>query len=88
MKPVTHREMRNQSAEILRRVEAGESFIVTNNGRAAAVIGPTQGRTVDELIEQGQGRGALRDILSLRDIVRLPSKRSSSELLDDSRGSW
>lgn len=88
MRSVTHREMRNQSADLLRRVEAGESFIVTNNGRAAAVIGPAQGRTLDELIEQGQGRAALRDILSLRDITRRPSRHSSAELLDDSRGTW
>lgn len=88
MKSVTHREMRNQSADILRRVEAGESIIVTNSGRPAAVIGPTQNRTVDELIEQGQGRAASRDILSLREIVRRPSKRSSAQLLEDSRGSW
>lgn len=44
MDTVTHREMRNRSGEILRRVEAGESIQVTNNGRPAAVIVPRVAR--------------------------------------------
>ena len=37
---VSHRELRNNSAGILRAVAAGESFIVTNHGSAVAVITP------------------------------------------------
>ncbi len=39
-KNVSHRELRNNSAEILRAVAAGESFIVTNHGLAVAVLTP------------------------------------------------
>tara|TARA_R110002020_G_scaffold14291_11_gene50742 strand:+ start:1524 stop:1646 length:123 start_codon:yes stop_codon:yes gene_type:complete len=35
--------MRNRSGEILRRVEAGESVLVSNNGRLAALIVPVGG---------------------------------------------
>jgi prevent-host-death family protein len=40
IKTVSHRELRNNSAGILRAVAAGESFIVTNHGLAVAVIKP------------------------------------------------
>ncbi|MFZ4485753.1 MAG: type II toxin-antitoxin system Phd/YefM family antitoxin [Candidatus Nanopelagicales bacterium] len=39
-KTVSHRELRNNSAGILRAVAAGESFVVTNHGSAVAVIRP------------------------------------------------
>ena len=42
METVTHREMRNRSGEILRRVEAGESVRVSNNGHLAALIVPEE----------------------------------------------
>lgn len=37
---ISHRELRNNSAEILRAVSAGESFVVTNHGSAVAVLTP------------------------------------------------
>lgn len=53
MKPVAHeryacvvaeiisqRELRNDNAEIMRRVEAGESFVVTRNGKPVADLVP------------------------------------------------
>ena len=39
-KTISHRELRNNSAEILRAVAAGESFVVTNHGSAVAVLTP------------------------------------------------
>ncbi len=35
---IPHRELRNQSGEILRAVANGEEFIVTNRGRDMALI--------------------------------------------------
>ena len=32
METVSHRELRNRSGEVLRAVEAGESFTITNGG--------------------------------------------------------
>jgi prevent-host-death family protein len=42
-KTISHRELRNNSAEILRAVAAGESFVVTNHGAAVAVLAPVGG---------------------------------------------
>ncbi|MGB7795727.1 MAG: type II toxin-antitoxin system prevent-host-death family antitoxin [Pseudonocardiaceae bacterium] len=52
---IGQRELRNDNAEIMRRVEAGESFTVTRNGRPVADLIPHQAdrpvrrRTVGEL---------------------------------------
>jgi prevent-host-death family protein len=40
MVPITQRELRNDSARILRAVQAGESFIVTRNGTPVAELRP------------------------------------------------
>jgi antitoxin (DNA-binding transcriptional repressor) of toxin-antitoxin stability system len=85
---ITHREMRNQSGDILRRAAAGEIFEVTNNGVVAAQIGPPQRDLIDELIASGQARAATR---SIRDLPR-PGPNASGltakEILDDIRGPW
>jgi prevent-host-death family protein len=58
---ISQRELRNDNAEIMRRVEVGESFTVTRNGRPVADLIPHQGdravrrRTVGEL--QAEFRG-------------------------------
>jgi prevent-host-death family protein len=52
---IGQRELRNDNAEIMRRVEAGETFTVTRNGRPVADLIPHQAdravrrRTVGEL---------------------------------------
>ncbi|MDK3257529.1 type II toxin-antitoxin system prevent-host-death family antitoxin [Blastococcus capsensis] len=60
MRSVTHREMRNNSGDILRAVAAGESVQVTNDGQPAAVIVPPAGATIEDLVAQGQARAANR----------------------------
>lgn len=40
MKTIPHRELRNNSADVLRSVQAGESFEVTNNGDVVALLTP------------------------------------------------
>ena len=37
---IAQRELRNNNADILNRVEAGESFVVTRNGSAVADVVP------------------------------------------------
>jgi len=37
---IAQRELRNNNADILNRVEAGETFVVTRNGVAVADVGP------------------------------------------------
>ncbi|MFP5322957.1 MAG: type II toxin-antitoxin system Phd/YefM family antitoxin [Acidimicrobiia bacterium] len=40
MEEISHRQLRNDSAEVLRRAARGELLLITNNGQPAAVIGP------------------------------------------------
>lgn len=88
MSSITHRELRNQSAEVLRRVHAGESIQITNNGRPTARIVPIRGSALDELLDRGEARPALTGTASLRAIRRAKSDRSSAEIIADSRGRW
>lgn len=37
---ISHRELRNESGRILRQVQEGEAFIVTNNGEPVALLQP------------------------------------------------
>jgi prevent-host-death family protein len=37
---IGQRQLRNDNAEIMRRVEAGESFVITRNGRPIADLVP------------------------------------------------
>lgn len=39
-KTITHRELRNESGRILREVQHGQSFIITNNGEPVAALEP------------------------------------------------
>jgi prevent-host-death family protein len=88
MDTVTHREMRNNSGEILRRVGAGESISVTNHGRVAALIVPPAADALAELAQRGQVRQALRDVATLRAIRRRHPRRTSEQIIADSRGTW
>lgn len=88
METVTHREMRNRSGEILRRVEAGESVRVSNNGHLAALIVPVGGDTLDGLIARSEARPARAENGTLAAIQRVASPVSSRDLLEDARGRW
>ena len=39
-KTIPHRELRNNSSVILREVQSGETFQITNNGKVVAVLIP------------------------------------------------
>ena len=41
-KTIAHRELRNSSSEILRQVESGESFEITNHGKVVAMLIPVE----------------------------------------------
>ena len=41
---ITQRELRNQSAAVLREVEAGQTFVLTRNGTPVAELRPIQPR--------------------------------------------
>lgn len=53
---ISQRQMRNDSASILRRVEAGESFVITNRGVEVARLVPFRAPNNperDELVNRG-----------------------------------
>jgi prevent-host-death family protein len=85
---ITHRQMRNDSADVLRRVAAGESILVTNNGQPAAVIGPPPGDVLSLLAANGQLRPALDPPTRLRSIRRRVAKMTTADIISDSRGPW
>ncbi|NEN04351.1 type II toxin-antitoxin system prevent-host-death family antitoxin [Diaminobutyricibacter tongyongensis] len=80
--------MRNRSGEILRRVEAGESVRVSNNGHLAALIVPVGGNALDGLIARGEARPARAGTGTLAAIMRVVAPVSSREPLEDARGRW
>jgi len=88
MKTVTHREMRNQSGDILRHVADGETIRVTNNGRVAAFIVPPGTDPLADLVSRGQVRVARNPTSSLRSIVRRKSAADSQAIMADVRGRW
>jgi prevent-host-death family protein len=54
---IPQRQLRNDSGEIMRRVEAGESFVITRNGKPIADLvpradNPKRRRTLGEFQEE------------------------------------
>lgn len=88
VRSVTHREMRNQSGEILRRVADGESIQVTNHGQIAALIVPPGADALADLASRGQVRVARHPTSSLRSIVRRKGTSGSQAIVADVRGRW
>lgn len=80
--------MRNDSAEVLRRVAGGETILVTNRGQPAAVIGPPSGDALSLLSAQGLLREALEPPSGLRSITRTKATKSTAEIIADLRGRW
>ncbi len=85
---ITHRQLRNESGEILRRAAAGETMVVTNNGQPTAVIGPPPVDVLADLEARGQLRRALASPEDLGSIERGRSDRPAAAVLEDCRGRW
>lgn len=66
MTSVGVRELRQRASELLRRVEAGETFEVTDRGRPVAVLGPVRDqRPLERLRDSGDlepARGNLNEL--------------------------
>jgi prevent-host-death family protein len=88
MTVIGHREMRNNSADVLRRVEAGESFTITNNGAPVADLTPVQRPILEDLAAKGQLRRALHGPEALLGIsrVRLSGAETTTDVIADLRG--
>lgn len=54
MKTISQRELRNNSGEVLRAVAAGESILITNNAKPAALLTPVPESVRDGLLAAGR----------------------------------
>ena len=83
MQTIMHRELRNNSAAILHRVQAGETFEITNNGEPVAILSPISRDRLSIFRQQGAVRQATRvDFKTLKRTADV----SSQAVLDDLRG--
>lgn len=81
--------MRNNSGELLRRVAAGESVLVTNDGVPAAVLVPAAAGLRDRLQASGRlrvGTGLDLSVLPAPDQAVPGACRTTDDLLDEDRG--
>lgn len=51
---ITHRTLRNNSSEILRAVDNGQSYQITNYGRVVALLIPAPSDPLEVLRQSGQ----------------------------------
>jgi prevent-host-death family protein len=87
MRTISHRELRNNSSEILRAVSAGETIEVTNHGEVAAVLVPPGLTVYERLVMGGKVRLPRADQpVDLRTVSRTVAPVSSSEIIADLRG--
>jgi prevent-host-death family protein len=78
---IPHRDLRNRSSEILRDVQAGASYEITNHGEVMAVIVPPDRAATEALrVRRATVRGGF-SALSRRRV-----SEGSQQVLDDLRG--
>jgi prevent-host-death family protein len=79
VRTISQRELRNDNADVIREVEAGESFTVTRRGVPVARLLP---------LGSGTDLGCVRPAARRRwsDHVRPTAAASTAEVLDDLRG--
>ncbi len=88
MRTISHRELRNESARILREVQAGESIEITNHGEVVALLVPVPSDRRERLIRAGELRPAAHpvDFRAIRRVELPAGSPSTQEVLDDLRG--
>ncbi|MDA8147251.1 MAG: type II toxin-antitoxin system prevent-host-death family antitoxin [Actinomycetota bacterium] len=86
MRTISHRELRNSSAKVLRDVQAGEIIEVTNHGEVAAVLVPPSLAPFERLVAAGKVRPPLDRSVDLRRLRRSKSASTTAEILADVRG--
>lgn len=74
-KTIPHRELRNRRGDVLRRVQAGETFQVTNYGEIVAVLS-TPGTGMAPRVAAARRRGGFASI------PRIRSTETTAQALD------
>lgn len=84
MTTVGVRELRQRASELLRRVEAGETFEVTDRGRPVAVLGPVRDRRpLERLRDGGDLEPSRGDLSELPVPIKLaPGQEGPSRVLE------
>jgi len=84
MTSVGVRELRQRASELLRRVQSGETFEVTDRGRPVALLGPIQDRRpLERLRETGDLGPSNGDLGDLPEPLKLPrGQEPPSQVLD------
>jgi prevent-host-death family protein len=85
MRVITHRELRNNSSEILRAVQAGEIIEVTNHGTPAAILVPPALTPYERLLAAGKVRVIEGPRVNLRRIPRARQSLTTAEIIADLR---
>jgi prevent-host-death family protein len=85
MRRISHRELRNNSSEVLRAVDNGESFEITNYGRVVALIVPANPTPLDRLRAAGRTQPAELPLDDLLDTEPQTAPGDSGTELDAMR---
>ena len=83
MKTATVRELRNDYAKLLRKVEAGEEIIITRRGEPVARLIPEK-RAVNGKVDWTQSPAFKRD----RSKEPVLTAERSEQIIRESRGRW
>ena len=86
VRTISHRELRNNSAQVLREVHAGEVIEVTNHGEVAAVLVPPSMTPFERLVAAGKVRQPAAQPPDLREIPRVTVPSTTAEIIADLRG--
>ncbi|MGZ4114032.1 MAG: type II toxin-antitoxin system Phd/YefM family antitoxin [Actinomycetota bacterium] len=85
MERVGVRELRQNASEILRRVEAGESFEVTDRGRPVALLVKIRRSGLAKLEAEGRLRRGTGNLLDLPRVPLAPGEPLPSERVSEGR---
>lgn len=86
-KTIPHRELRNNSSDILRQVQSGETFNITNKGEVVAVITPVALRSTTQLpVRRARIFGGWDEIVITPAEPRVAVQETTQESLDYLRG--
>jgi len=80
MTTISQRELRNNSAAIMRGLEAGESYTVTNRGQVVGRLVPAGATALDGLVIRRAAR-----VGGWRRIQRSPAPSGTGDLLNELR---
>ncbi len=86
-KTIPHRELRNNSSEILREVQSGETFQITNNGKVVALLTSAPSIPTTEVpVRRASNLGGFHSITVLHVEPQLRISETTQESLDYLRG--